>query len=108
LRESASSKIVVEKSTLPVKTAEALENPRADLAGVPGTKLFTRDPYEAARDAYAIAIITEWDLYRTLDYERIYQSMAKPAVIFDGRNILDHAKVIGFDVYPIGSAPLRH
>jgi len=54
--------------------------------------------------------MTEWDIYRTLDYERIYREMAKPAFIFDGRNILDHAACfrIGFNVYPIGKPPLTH
>lgn len=62
------------------------------------------DPYEAARDAHAIAILTEWDEFKTYDYERIYSLMAKPAFIFDGRNLLDHARLreIGFDVYAIG------
>src|SRR5690606_2753690 len=62
------------------------------------------DPYEAAADAHAIAILTEWDEFKTYDYERIYSVMAKPAFIFDGRNLLDHARLreIGFDVYAIG------
>ena len=40
----------------------------------------------------------EWYKFNTLDYERIYKSMSKPAFVFDGRNILDHEKLrqIGF------------
>lgn len=62
------------------------------------------DPYTACEGAHAIALMTEWDEFRTYDYERIYASMAKPAFIFDGRNILDHARLrtIGFEVYAIG------
>jgi len=62
------------------------------------------DPYEAAQDAHAIAILTEWDDFTTYDYEKIYKSMAKPAFIFDGRNILDHdaLRKIGFEVHGIG------
>ena len=58
----------------------------------------------AAAGAHAIAILTEWDEFKTLDYERIYETMTKPAFIFDGRNVLDHAKLrdIGFIVYAIG------
>ena len=43
-------------------------------------------------------------------YEKIYNSMVKPAFLFDGRNILDHNKLyeIGFNVFPIGKTPLTH
>lgn len=51
------------------------------------------DPYDAADGSHAIAIMTEWDEFKTYDYERIYASMAKPAFIFDGRNTLDHKKL---------------
>lgn len=59
---------------------------------------------EAAVDAHAIAVMTEWDEFAKLDYQKIYEVMAKPAFIFDGRNILPHDKLrdIGFEVYAIG------
>jgi len=62
------------------------------------------DPYEAAKGSHAVAILTEWDEFKTLDYQRIYDSMAKPAFLFDGRNIVDTAALrkIGFEVYAIG------
>mmetsp|Transcript_6142 Transcript_6142/g.11572 ORF Transcript_6142/g.11572 Transcript_6142/m.11572 type:complete len:479 (-) Transcript_6142:19-1455(-) len=62
------------------------------------------DPYEAVKDAHAIAIMTEWDEFKGYDYKKMYDSMAKPAFIFDGRLILDHKKLlqIGFEVYAIG------
>jgi len=62
------------------------------------------DPYSAAEGAHAIAVVTEWDEFKTLDYQKIYDSMAKPAFIFDGRNIIDHdaCRKIGFQVYAIG------
>merc|ERR1711924_504295 len=37
------------------------------------------DAYSAAQGAHAIAIATEWDEFKTLDYKKIYDSMAKPA-----------------------------
>ena len=43
----------------------------------------TADPYEAARGAHAIAVVTEWDLYRDLDYARIFESMEKPAFLIE-------------------------
>lgn len=62
------------------------------------------DVFSACRGAHAIAILTEWDVFKTYDYSAIYDSMVKPAFIFDGRNILDHAKLreIGFEVHVIG------
>ncbi|GMI28690.1 hypothetical protein TeGR_g1206 [Tetraparma gracilis] len=69
-------------------------------------KLITTSPsaYDACDGAHAIAVLTEWDEFKTLDYQRIYDSMAKPAFLFDGRNIIDHAALreIGFEVYAIG------
>merc|ERR1712157_154152 len=62
------------------------------------------DAYTACDGAHAIATLTEWDEFKDLDYERIYKSMAKPAFVFDGRNLLDHEKLrkIGFEVHCIG------
>eukprot|EP00604_Paraphysomonas_vestita_P003258 CAMPEP_0174821478 /NCGR_PEP_ID=MMETSP1107-20130205/8609_1 /TAXON_ID=36770 /ORGANISM="Paraphysomonas vestita, Strain GFlagA" /LENGTH=460 /DNA_ID=CAMNT_0016038567 /DNA_START=122 /DNA_END=1504 /DNA_ORIENTATION=- len=59
---------------------------------------------EAATGAHAIAVMTEWDEFTTLDYHEIYRVMSKPAFIFDGRNILPHDELrqIGFEVYAIG------
>jgi UDPglucose 6-dehydrogenase len=61
---------------------------------------------EAAEGAHALAVLTEWDEFKTLDYARIYSAMAKPACIFDGRNILDLSRLakIGFRTYGIGRA----
>jgi len=62
------------------------------------------DAMSACEGAHALAILTEWDEFKTLDYEAIYKTMAKPAFIFDGRNIVDHAALreIGFEVHAIG------
>lgn len=64
----------------------------------------TDDPYQAAEGAHALAILTEWDAFRDLDYKRIYAAMHKPAFIFDGRNCLDAdaLRQIGFVVSGIG------
>jgi len=64
----------------------------------------SNDPYKAADAAHAIALLTEWDQFKTLDYERIYEKMLKPAFVFDGRRILDREqlKSLGFRMYTIG------
>jgi UDPglucose 6-dehydrogenase len=103
-------RLLEEKAEIVITDPRALKNARKDLEGVDGTVSYTEDPYEAATGCHAIGLLTEWDQYRTLDYTRIYQSMTKPAFIFDGRNILDHRKLfdVGFNIYPIGKPPLTH
>ena len=63
------------------------------------------DPYVAIEGAHAIAVLTEWDEFKTYDWNRIYENMQKPAFVFDGRNILDREKLetIGFIYKGIGS-----
>jgi UDPglucose 6-dehydrogenase len=62
------------------------------------------EPYAALEGSHAIAVLTEWDEFKTLDFERVHETMPKPAFIFDGRNILDLAKLraIGFTAFGIG------
>lgn len=62
------------------------------------------DPYAAMDKAHAIAVLTEWDEFRNYDWQKIYESVYKPAFIFDGRNILNapRLKEIGFGLKSIG------
>lgn len=64
------------------------------------------DAYIACAGAHAIAILTEWDEFKTLDYQRIYDSMQKPAFMFDGRNILNIEQLegMGFDCWAVGKS----
>jgi UDPglucose 6-dehydrogenase len=102
--------LIEEHANVVITDPQALGNAAKDLEGHLEYVKFTSDPYEAANDAHAIAIMTEWDEYRTIDYDRIFQKMEKPAFIFDGRNILDHQKLfdIGFNVYPLGKENWKH
>ena len=61
------------------------------------------DPYEAIKDADAIAIVTEWDAFRALDLDRV-KSLAKTAVMVDLRNIYrpDDMRERGFAYTSIG------
>ena len=73
--------------------------------GVENARLtVAKDAYEAAAGAHAIAIVTEWDEFKTLDFARIYAGMPKPAFLFDGRNVVDLAalRAIGFRASGIG------
>jgi len=103
-------KLIEEKAELVITDPEALNNARIDLDGIEGTISYVEDPYEASDGCDAIAVMTEWEAYKSLDFKKIYRSMIKPAFIFDGRNILDHKGLfdIGFNVFPIGKPTLTH
>lgn len=103
-------RLVEENARVVVSDPRALENARADLRDAGADVSYVEDPAEAARGCHALCVLTEWDLYRHQDFEKIYHSMEKPAFLFDGRNILDHEMCfdIGFNVYPIGKTPLTH
>ncbi|MBC8259168.1 MAG: nucleotide sugar dehydrogenase [SAR324 cluster bacterium] len=103
-------KLLAEHAKVKVHDPKALENARLDLKDLEGDVSFVEDVYEAVEGAHALALVTQWQEYRELDFERIFQVMAKPAFIFDGRNHLDHEKLfeIGFNVFPLGKVPLKH
>ena len=63
------------------------------------------DVYDACENAHAIAIMTEWNEFKAYDWQKIYDSMLKPAFLFDGRNLLDASsmRTIGFQYQAIGS-----
>lgn len=65
------------------------------------------DSYQACEQAHAIGVLTEWDEFKALDFEKIYDSMFRPAFVFDGRNLLDRDSLekIGFELHCIGKSP---
>ncbi|HLG31679.1 MAG TPA: nucleotide sugar dehydrogenase [Ignavibacteriaceae bacterium] len=103
-------KLMQERAHLVISDPKALKNAKKDLERYGSDIIYEEDPYKAAKGAHAIALLTEWDLYKGLDYNKIYKEMEKPAFIFDGRNILDHYKLfeLGFNIYPIGKPNLIH
>lgn len=72
--------------------------------GLDASVITATDAYAACDGAHAFAVLTEWDEFKELDFKKIFDSMAKPAFVFDGRNIMDHQKLrdIGFEVHAIG------
>ncbi|MBD1423780.1 nucleotide sugar dehydrogenase [Sphingobacterium chuzhouense] len=62
------------------------------------------DPYQALDGAHAIAVLTEWDAFKTYDWAKIKEAMKKPAFVFDGRKLLDRSQLetLGFKYYAIG------
>lgn len=92
-----------EHAQIVVTDPKALPNAKRDLAHL-GAVTLEPDPYKAAEGADAILLMTEWDCYRALDWARVYAAMRKPALLFDTRNLLDHAALrkLGFRVLAVG------
>ena len=86
-----------------VTDPKALDNARRDLADL-SEVVYETDEYKAAEGADAIVLMTDWRHYPTLGWRRIYDSMRKPALVFDTRNCLDAAELnqIGFRVLNVG------
>jgi UDPglucose 6-dehydrogenase len=79
---------------------------RADVLGSEKNPnlVVVKSALEACQGAHGVAVLTEWDEFKALDFKKIHEGMYKPAFLFDGRNILPHAKLkeIGFKVFAIG------
>jgi UDPglucose 6-dehydrogenase len=64
---------------------------------------YAQSAYEAVEGAHAVVLLTEWNEFRSLDWERVRAIMAAPVVV-DGRNVLDppqmHSR--GFEYYSLG------
>ncbi len=116
-RESAAIRVVA--SLLAEKAEVAIYDPKVsadevreslEYSGVEipadGSLTVHADAYATLAGAHAIAILTEWDEFRDLDYAKVFAGMKKPAFVFDGRNILDHAALrgLGFEVHAIGKS----
>ncbi len=64
-----------------------------------GNKInFASDPYTALPGADALLIVTEWQLFRNPDFEKMDQKL-KNKVIFDGRNLYDLQRMIDLGYY---------
>jgi len=124
-RESAA--IAVCRELLAERATICIYDPKANKAAIlkeltsDADKLYERDPSNkpdlealvtvapdaasACDGAHAIAILTEWEEFKTLDYAALYSTMVRPAYVFDGRRVVDCAKLagIGFSVYQVGA-----
>jgi len=68
-----------------------------------GNLTLCKSAEEALQDADALIVITEWNVFRSPDFDKIKSILTEP-VIFDGKNIYDSAmmKTNGFHYYSIG------
>lgn len=114
IRESpairVAQKLLEENADVTITDPQAIKNAKMELSNATSKITFEKDPYKACEGAHAIAVLTEWEDYKNLNYLDIYYSMEKPVFLFDGRNIVDHKKLhsMGFNVFPVGKKPLIH
>jgi UDPglucose 6-dehydrogenase len=74
---------------------------------LPATVSYCESPYEAATDADAVALVTEWNEFKFLNLERLRGAMRRP-VVFDGRNLWEPERMrrLGFEYHSIGRRPV--
>ena len=97
--------LLKEQAHLAIHDPKALANAKNDLKDYDQNLVsFHENVDDAVRGSHTILILTAWDEFKTLDYNKFYKTMEKPAFVFDGCNMLDHneLKAIGFNVYGIG------
>ena len=65
--------------------------------------------YDAAADTDAIILLTDWDEFYNLDYQKLYKLMRSPCWIFDTRNVVDSSYVqsFGFKIWKLGDGALN-
>lgn len=106
LLDEAANIVIYDPKVDPTQIKMDLTNPDIlpDASQFEQLVTIAEDPYSAVQGTHAIVLCTEWDEFVTLDYERIFKLMEKPAFIFDGRLVLDHAKLVrlGFQVEAVG------
>ena len=92
-------RLLAEGAIVRATDPEAMARARVAIPGVH----YSADPYEIARGADALLLLTEWDQYRRLDWKQIRVEMARPLVI-DARNMLRPAemKALGFEYVSFG------
>jgi UDPglucose 6-dehydrogenase len=92
-------RLIAEGATVRASDPFAIDPARAVLDGAE----FVKDPYDVARGAEALLLLTEWKQYRELDWKRIHREMARP-LILDARNMFAPAKMkeLGFEYYSFG------
>jgi UDPglucose 6-dehydrogenase len=111
LRNSMAVKVVTQLrgEGATVKAHDPVDFSEAEQAGI--HSCYVADPYEAVRGADALMILTDWPEFSALDYGRIRDLMASPAIV-DARNMLDATEMaaLGFSYNGIGRGvdPLSH
>jgi UDPglucose 6-dehydrogenase len=69
----------------------------------PGWVAYAPDSYQACEGADALLVLTEWEEFKALNFERV-KSLLRYPIVIDGRNLFDleHMRALGFSYYSIG------
>ena len=111
IREAPSVKIIrsllEEGACLRLYDPQAMENMRRVFPPQAGRLEYCSSAYEACRGAQALALLTEWDDFKQLDFSRVRELMEIP-ILVDGRNMLESEKMrdAGFEYVSMGRASL--
>ena len=97
-------RLIAEGARLRATDPEAMERTRALFPDI----AYSADPYEVARGADALLLLTEWPAYKKLDWARVHKEMARRLII-DARNQLDplEMRLHGFEYDSFGRAGSR-
>ncbi len=107
VREAPSLQIIEallkEGAVLQLYDPRAMPNIRSIFPEEEGRLFYCQSPYEAARGAHALLLLTEWDEFRQLDLLRVRDLMEVP-VLVDGRNFYDpdYVRKAGFEYVCMG------
>ena len=95
--------LLEEEAILSLYDPKAIDNMKTIFSDDEPQIQYTSSPLQAAENANALLVVTEWDEFKDLDLKKIKDIMANP-IIVDGRNIFDSKLVrsIGFEYYSIG------
>lgn len=113
IRESVSLKMIRQLldqgARLKLYDAKAAENMKREFPPQPDVVQYVNSPYEAAQDAEALLILTEWEEFKHLDLTRVKALMRTP-IIVDGRNVFEPQRVreLGFEYYCMGRQSVRN
>jgi UDPglucose 6-dehydrogenase len=92
-------RLLLEHAQIQVYDPQAMEKAKALFPSI----RYCDSPYEVAENAEALMIVTEWQVFRTLDWQRMERSMLRP-LILDGRNLLNCEDMValGFEYQGVG------
>ncbi len=81
---------------------EAMANTKQEFLNNPNVH-FADSMYDCLSEADALVIVTEWNVFRTPDFEKIKRLLKSP-VIFDGRNLFEPSEIVakGFNYHAVG------
>ena len=92
-------RLVAEGAEIQAYDPRAVDNARREFPEL----AYCKDPFEAAQGTEAVLLLTEWDEFRQVDWQRLRTLMERPLII-DGRNVLsrDRLASYGFQYVDIG------